>query len=135
MPVGHLRVEQVVGAGGGLVEAVGGCGGHCQYSSRHLPHTVLGVLEFPPHLPHQDDGLLLQGPVQHTEGPVQYTEEVVGGLSVYPIFCPGSQVQFMERLQTWRGLRLGPPWRRNWTRLWRMLVVKMPKNLILRPKL
>ena len=41
----------------------------------------------------------------------------------------------MERLQTWRGLRLGPPWRRNWTRLWRMLVVKMPKNLILRPKL
>ena len=24
----------------------------CQYSSRHLPHTVLGVLEFPPHLPH-----------------------------------------------------------------------------------
>ena len=52
MPVGHLRVEQVVGAGGGLVEAVGGCGGHCQYSSRHLPHTVLGVLEFPPHLPH-----------------------------------------------------------------------------------
>ena len=37
------------------MEAVGGCGGHCQYSSRHLPHTVLGVLEFPPHLPHQDD--------------------------------------------------------------------------------